>query len=354
MIIWQKLHKWLAVIVGAQILLWVLTGLLLNLTPHEWLDSNTHFSSPAASKLKHADILTVEQLLTDLPADSVTHVALTSSAIKPIYRVTDSHDRSTFLWADTLAPVLLTLDQIAVIAASSYQGKVGFIPPVEDIVATKKSHSHSIIYRVDVMDDVKTRIYIDNQSAQIIGHENQYSDWRDFLLMLHFMDYVTEDGLSFNHWWLQLLALLSLCLGVSGAGLIYYQIKKGGFQLRSTSTMPIYLLDKNQQHLCELAGKSTRLIDTINQYASTHNDTDGVATSCGGGGECGLCMVQFISPAPEATEHEIKKISIRKRDQGYRLSCQHSSHKLLADDSGVIKIAFVNNAQHMQWQSIDK
>jgi ferredoxin len=51
-------------------------------------------------------------------------------------------------------------------------------------------------------------------------------------------------------------------------------------------------------------------------------------------GKCGKCLVQIVEGSlPEPTKNEIKNISSKKLDKGYRLACESK-----IDDDAVIRI----------------
>lgn len=51
-------------------------------------------------------------------------------------------------------------------------------------------------------------------------------------------------------------------------------------------------------------------------------------------GKCGKCLVQIVEGSvPEPTKNEIKTISSKKLDKGYRLACESK-----IDDDAVIRI----------------
>ncbi len=40
---WRSIHKWLSVLIGVQVLVWVLSGLVISLLDHDLVDARTSF-----------------------------------------------------------------------------------------------------------------------------------------------------------------------------------------------------------------------------------------------------------------------------------------------------------------------
>jgi ferredoxin len=370
---WQALHRWLALFVGLQLLLWVVSGLLLNLVDEEFFDAygNRQFSSPKAlsqsftsdENEKQSSALSISPLSAlaqTLPKQTLITVELLSLFNGPVYKVIsrpslgeDLSQRITYYWAYSLAPVMLSIKEIKQLAIQSYlanpQQRDSVKLIAEPTLLSQGDTGFNItdpIYQVLVDDAAKTRIYINGASGDILGHKNSRSDLKDWLFILHFMDYNPGNGLSFNHFWIQGIALLSLLLGLSGTVLLYKRITQGHFSLGWFSRLrpnkikrirAVHIHDAAGSHILELPIQSGMLIDTIN------HQQERIKTQCGGGGTCGLCAVRFIDSPPTANEADKAKLSKMKLDKGFRLSCQHSSQS--CNTAAELNIALANKGQ---------
>jgi ferredoxin len=373
---WQALHKWLALFVGLQLLLWVVSGLLLNLVDEEFFDANGHrqFSSPKAlsqsftsdedeneAQSSALSISPLSALAQVLSKQTLITVELLSLFNGPVYKVIsrpalgqDLSQRITHYYrARSLTPISLSINQIKQLAIQSYRADPQQRDSVklitEPTLLAQGDTGFNIaepVYQVLVDDAAKTRIYINGASGDILGHKNSRSDLKDWLFILHFMDYNPGNGLSFNHFWIQGIALLSLLLGLSGTALLYKRITQGHFSLGWFSRFrpskikrirAVHIHDAAGSHILEIQIQSGMLIDTIN------HQQERIKTQCGGGGTCGLCAVRFIDSPPAANEADKAKLSQAKLEKGFRLSCQHSSQS--CNTAAELNIALANKGQ---------
>jgi ferredoxin len=336
MLNWQRLHKWLALLVGLQLTLWLVTGLLFNLLDAEYLDGNRYRERSMAATTEPP--APVAALLGRYGTTNLTSVRLGQLLGRPVYHLI-RQDGATHFWADSLEEIELTPTQILEIARNSYSGPGALSTPQAQAASFSRFGGSGQVYLINAGDELHTRIYIDGKSGAVLGHLNSGSDLKDWLFMLHFMDYETEDGLSFNHLLVRLVALLALLLGISGTVMLGYRIKQGQLRLPGLNRRPgqITLYCPELSQLETLATGPGSLLDSLNSPAPR------LRTSCGGGGRCGLCKVRFMTKAPKANACDLDRLSPSELADGIRLSCQHSS-------SAAADIALCTKAQLKHWQ----
>lgn len=343
MIRWQQLHKWLGLLIGIQLLLWLSTGLLLNIIPPAWFSADLHLQTQPTSEhvtSLNQDIRVSINDVVRLSSKPLSEIELITIVDRPAYQLTQLDGQKIFIWADTmltthkhqqaLSTVSLSESQIQQIAHASYRGDAP-LEPAKILNNPTTMPKGTLV--ITARDEVGTRIFVNRHSGNVIAHQNDRSDYQQWLLMLHFMDYNSDNGVSFNHVWTQIMAVLSLLFAISGIRLLLHQLRKGHFwPLRKNSaTVNLYHAG---QFIAQLNGRSGVMLDNINRYAGQGK---GLITQCGGGGQCGLCALQYLTNPPAPSKHDIAKLSARKLTQGYRLSCQHivsnadlglSSHQL--------------------------
>lgn len=330
MIRWQQLHKWLGLLIGLQLLLWIVTGLLLNMIPSVWFSASMHQQQSVSAQAIPISLQITVSIndvvrLSHLPLSDIELIAILA---RPAYQLTQVNGQQVFVWADTLqkttkyqqvlSRVSLTDLQIQQIARASYRGDAKLAP------AKALKHDNTMpvgTLMITANDEVDTRIYVNRHSGSVIAHQNNRSDYQQWLLMLHFMDYNSENGVSFNHFWTQIIAVLSLIFIISGIRLLVYQLHQGHFWPIKKRPVTINLYE-SQQLIAQISAHSGFMLDNINKHANAQQ-AEGLITECGGAGQCGQCVVQYLSTPPSACEYDIAKLSKRKLALGYRLSCQH-------------------------------
>ncbi|WP_051484413.1 2Fe-2S iron-sulfur cluster-binding protein [Shewanella waksmanii] len=310
---WKALHSYLALLVGLQFLLWVASGLALNLIDSQYFDANKMRSNePQATQQIHT--LAPLSDIAKLGIGAITQIKLTHILGRPTYQV-ETDATSMTLWADSLVKVTLTDKQLYQIANASYNGAaLNHGLKLANHLASRYRTS-APVYRLTTLDPLGTEIIIDGGTGQVLAHENQQSHIKQWLLMVHFMDYFADNGLSFNHVIIQAFAIMALGLGLSGTMTLFGQLSRPNGTPAPQQTFTLY--DHQDKQLATLAAVPGSILDNINQSSQR------LQTHCGGGGSCGMCRVRIHHNPPAANEFDINKLSANQIQQGMRLACQH-------------------------------
>ncbi|MCG9738739.1 PepSY domain-containing protein [Shewanella insulae] len=341
----RSLHRILGLIVGAQLIIWTLTGLAFNLIDDRQLDANamrakpdsTSLIKPAVALTQIVSEITDQQKNNAIEQMNLKRVELATLLERPIYRLKTSNGTFAF-WGDTGEAVNLDNEQLIRLARQSYQGETLLSEPTLDKAAAQRYGGSPAFYRIDALDEQGTQIFIDGLSGQVKAHENQGSRFKQLLFMLHFIDYFPDNGLSFNHLATQLIAFAALLLGLSGAWVLIRKLAAGDYISWRTNKAEgqLTLLSPDGEPLESLILAPGNLLDGLNQ------DRSRIPSQCGGGGQCGMCRVRFVEQAPQATPEEQARLKQEHLAQGIRLSCQHNCHQG--------KVALTSRAQLRFWQ----
>ena len=322
MVFLKKLHKWVGLIIGIQVLLWLLSGLMISLldpakvSGQQWARSKTDESPELPQgELLEPDALSTEQLNGALTID------LTVSDGQPVYRIkragseirVNAIDGSTIVTsradAETLAREDFTGDgDIVSIEA-------GTAPDLET------RNSSGDYWKVNFSDSANTSLYISAATGKILERRNSYWRVRDFFWMLHIMDYPGRE--DFNYSLIITIALLAIWLGISGFLLVFGSFSRHDFYflniLRKRDLVVITLVDPEAAMPLQIS-----LRKGSNLFLSLASHNVNLPSICGGGGECGKCRVKIeTTDLPAATAIEQGLIPKRLREQGFRLACQH-------------------------------
>lgn len=228
----SRLHKWLALIIGAQLLIWFASGALMSFWPiHEihgdhLVDRKTIEALPAELTLADPAIY-----LGGSGADRVTLRMLHGRAVAEVVR-----GDATALYDAATGAALLPVDaRLAdAIARKAWIGpEVG--PPVTSKVTTASPEYRGSLpaWRVAFADPDQTSVFVAADTGQIAAVRT--ANWRlfDFFWGLHIMDWTERD--NFNTWWLLAFAVGGLVLGLAGTVLLFmrWPIKRRLFRRRS-------------------------------------------------------------------------------------------------------------------------
>ncbi|QIZ77280.1 PepSY domain-containing protein [Ferrimonas lipolytica] len=217
-------HRFAGTLVAIQLLLWLLTGIYFNLTPHDQLKGMAYHCGHEmpSQKLPLSTFALVEpsQLLASYP--NTERVSLTLLAGKPHYLLTHQQRRylhqcqqQTLLDAQTGAVAHIDKLLAMTLASDTYMGPgTAFAATQVAGQASEWPKQCNLLWRVDFDDALQTRVYLDASSGQLVGHKNSDTDIADWMFRLHFMDYFNQG--SFNNPFTWLFSLMSLLLVGSG------------------------------------------------------------------------------------------------------------------------------------------
>jgi hypothetical protein len=220
----RRIHRWLGLVVGIQLLLWTVGGLFFSLNPIAKVRGETE--EPAAPSLElgvppASPAAALEKLLFDHPQAEIRTVLLRRHLDDAIYEITFlEHGKPNWALANASTGELrgvVDKNEAAAIARRAY------LPdsPVADITLITETGSGSEYrerplpaYRVTFDDPLGTRLYVSVERGLVTARRNDR--WRlfDFLWMLHIMDYQTRD--NFNTLLLQAVSALGLVTVLSG------------------------------------------------------------------------------------------------------------------------------------------
>ncbi len=221
----RVLHYWLGVIVSLQLLIWLITGVYFNLTPHDELKgmvyNHSHHIAPTALKITPERLLSAEEVLSLFPNNTVEQLTLQMLAEQPVYLLDEQVQRyqhecqqQSLRHAYTGQPFVIDKPIAMQLALGSYMGP-GEVASINKLtVSPEWPKQCNPMWQINMADELGTRIYINAVNGQLIGHKNQQTEIADLMFKLHFMDYLNQG--SFNNPFSWLFALLTLLLSLSG------------------------------------------------------------------------------------------------------------------------------------------
>ena len=229
MVFLRKLHKWLSLLIGLQVLLWLLSGLVISLldadkvSGRQWTNSTPH----------ELESIPKDELLEpyELPAKHLNGALGVSLAIRhgqPVYRIKhvsaevllDARDGSVLTTGKAEAKKLALLD------FTGHGDIISITPGTAPDLETR--NSTGAYWKIDYSDDANTSIYISEASGEILERRNRYWRVHDFFWMLHIMDYSARK--DFNNSLVITLALVAVWLGISGFILLFGSFRRRDFR----------------------------------------------------------------------------------------------------------------------------
>ncbi len=213
-----KLHKWTAVAVGVQVLLWVAGGLVMSAFDIDAVRGEATKAVPARTPLALDRILQPASIAARLSVPA-GELSLLRTPIGTEYRVVDTQGRAHRFDAHTgerLPPI--SAAQARAIARAHYVGGGQPQPAIQLNRPSTEYRGRLPAWRVDFDDEAATTLYVAADDGELIARRNRL--WRiyDVAWMLHIMDYRERE--DFNHPLLVAAAALALMLVISGFYLV--------------------------------------------------------------------------------------------------------------------------------------
>lgn len=314
-------HKWLALVVSIQLLVWLLTGLYFNSL------MNSAANVPTRQPVQHEGYLPGRELYPPQAIDAPPPVAVSIIWVlgAPYYQFEYNQPSHAYFIrqrrifdATTGAPWQISAEQVAAIAGQAYAGSapagepVLLKPPIDDL-----PRQQNPLWQVRFADEFNTAVYLDALTGHVIRHTNDRQRFDDLMFTLHFMDY-TGTGF-FNHPLIVIFAIATSLLAFSGGYLLISRSGPPGKQQASPC-----LLTVNFVSGAESTSLPARAEDTVFTTLSKHGIH--LPSECGGAGTCGKCRVQCQS-VPPVSDIEKHHLNERQLANGIRLGCQQQVGK---------------------------
>ncbi|MCU7555581.1 2Fe-2S iron-sulfur cluster-binding protein [Alteromonas sp. ASW11-19] len=314
-------HKWLSLVVGIQLLVWLGTGVYFNLMDHhKAMGHEFRAHSHQETKAGNLNIVPVSSIASAPPISVQMLWILNHPYYHFVYeKGQHSYQKRNSALFDAVSGerAQLTAAQALVLAQQSYSGpgqlqKAQLVaPPFDDYVTQQNP-----MWQIDVTDDNSTRIYLDGVTGRVIRHTNDDVRLKNLMMKLHFMDYGNEGG--FNHGLIILFAVFTLFLSVTGVLWLVQQWQSGLLKINwRTRYKPVTVTFSDDGSRSDISAKESASV--LDELA---NSEIYLPTTCGGGGTCGKCLFKSDVTLP-TTSAEKEQLSERQLKQGYRLGCQH-------------------------------
>lgn len=225
----RKLHKWVALFVGLQLVLWSLSGLMFAWLDHHEVQGHEAVAAPAAAVLAPGQPITDPgSLLQQLAVSAVVEVKLLEVGGQWVYRVATPGDVRLFRAADG-APVEIDRELATVLAKRYYAGDGPLVSIEHHAGPTLETRKAGPSWQARFGDERDTSVYVSAEDGSLIAART--ATWRvfDFFWMLHTMDYAGRD--DFNNPLVILAASAAVWISLTGL-LLVIRLHMPGRRLR--------------------------------------------------------------------------------------------------------------------------
>jgi uncharacterized iron-regulated membrane protein len=224
-----QFHKWLALLIGLQVILWVSGGLVMSALPLEQVRGEHNIRPQPVRVLPPMDELIPLSTILAETRTSLMRVTLRHLDGEPVYELHGAGAPPRLVDARTGA-ALTPLDTgwAERLARADFAGEGEPVSiALRDETGIEYRGPHPV-WQVIFDDGENTRLYISPDTGQILARRNDM--WRvfDFFWMLHIMDY--SERMDFNHPLLIGAAAVALIMTLSGVFLIFTRFRRRDFR----------------------------------------------------------------------------------------------------------------------------
>lgn len=193
-----RVHKWVALIVGIQIVLWIAGGLVMSALSLEIVRGEHNIEDPVElAPLPVSEVLGIAEAarLAELDVLGIESVVLGRWLDRTVYRFNPAEGRVTLVDAVTgerLSP--LSEEMAIAVARADYAGDetIAAVEYFEEPTwEYRRAHP---AWRVSIDDGEGTRIYVAAHSGRVDARRNDVWRFYDFFWMLHIMDYEAREN----------------------------------------------------------------------------------------------------------------------------------------------------------------
>jgi uncharacterized iron-regulated membrane protein len=219
-----QVHKWIALVVGIQVLFWVLGGLVMTVIPIERVRSEHHVAELTATALPLDGVLGLSEVSAAAGVAPV-EAALKGSLRGPVWVLKPAKGDPVTVSALTGKPFAPMSDgEARALAQRAYKGEGRTVSARLLPEAPQETGKTGPIWRVDFNDAEKTTFYLSPATAEVVSRRSDVWRFYDFFWRLHIMD--IEKGENFNHPLIIVAAILTLSIVITGFILLWVRIAR--------------------------------------------------------------------------------------------------------------------------------
>lgn len=219
----SKAHLWLGVLLGAQVSLWIASGLVMSWFPIEAVRGEHNAPVDIAVELEARNYANPGGIVARTPGAQEVRLRYFHGRYAYLVKGAEGDALYDAQSGEKLSPV----DEKTVreIAKNEFIGD-GKVSIVELMTMPPREYRGPVpVWRATISDRLSTRLYISHSTGEVVARRNAI--WRvyDFFWMLHIMDY--EERTDFNNPLIRFFAVTSLLFALSGVVLVILKIWPG-------------------------------------------------------------------------------------------------------------------------------
>ncbi len=219
-----QLHKWIALIVGIQVLFWVAGGVVMTVIPIERVRSEHHVAEVKPSPLAVEAAMPVAEVARMAGLRPV-EAQLKTTPRGPVWSLKPASGDLVILSAITGRPMgAMAAADARALAQRAYKGDGKTVSATLLAEAPQETGKTGPLWRVDFDDPEGTSFYLSPQTGEVVSRRSNVWRFYDFFWRLHIMD--LEEGENFNHPLIIAAGILTLSIVVTGFILLWIRLAR--------------------------------------------------------------------------------------------------------------------------------
>ena len=220
-----QFHKWIALVVGVQVLGWVLGGLIMTAIPIERVHGDNHLAAPVLAPIDLKRLVPLEKELATAEMTDVGSATLKNTPRGPIW-VLKSAAGSEGWWNAYTGE---NIDEISKAdaqryAQQAYRGTGRLQAVVYKETAPKEAQVSGPLWQASFSDTEHTRLYLDAFTGEVLSRRSSLWGLYDFFYQIHIMNF--GDSRTYNHPVIVIAAALTLIIVLTGLILLCIRLSQ--------------------------------------------------------------------------------------------------------------------------------
>lgn len=220
-----QLHKWIGLVVGIQILFWVLGGLVMTAIPIERVHGDHHITAPPPPAWPADKIIPLAEVAKSAGYAEVAKAQLRATPNGPVWIVSAASGQERWLNALT-GEDIVEMDEAKAraTAAANYEGKGKPVAAalLDNPPAEAGTPEGGALWQVKFDDGEGTTLYLDPFTGDVAARRSDVWRFYDFFFRLHIMNFGRAE--TYNHPLIIIASAVALAVVVTGFVLLWFRV----------------------------------------------------------------------------------------------------------------------------------
>lgn len=216
-----QLHKWIGLVVGIQILFWVLGGLVMTAIPIERVHGDHHVAQGPKAAIASDQVLSYAEAVKRAEFD-VAKAELRGTPNGPVWILDSTSGQQKWMDAKTGGEIQeVTEAQARAAAVQGYTGK-GVPSAIKLLDESVEAGVGGPLWQVRFNDGEGTTLYIDGFNGDVVSRRSDIWRFYDFFFRLHIMNFGPAE--TYNHPLIIAASAVTLAVVLTGFILLWFKV----------------------------------------------------------------------------------------------------------------------------------